>query len=304
MDLQGYKPFLHADSNTNAGGVGVFVAQNLEATVLGEIDFKLNCEDIWLRIFDKNSNNAVILGAIHGHPSGDDNDFITVLNQKIASFGPKQKCYILGDLNINVDPNKSTESATDYMHMLSSNNCYMLIDKLTRVGNNTNTVIDHVITNDTSKIIYPTIFINDITDHFPVGCFVGSQKISTENVKTKKQTFFLRNMRRFNKDKFLAEMVEPLNYFVDLNVTSSKELNEIFTDFVALVHSCKSKHAPLVLASRKKRKLLQKPWITKGILVSIRHKQKLYTSHYLHGSELQKRFNKTYANKLTKIKRL
>ena len=141
--------------------------------------------------FRQKFQQRVILGAIHRHSSGDVNDFITVLNQKIASFGPKQKCYILGDLNINVDRNKSAESATDYMHMLSGNNCYMLIDKLTRVGNNSNTVIDHIIINDTSKIIYPAIFTNDITDHFPVGCFVGSQKISTESVKTKKQTFFL-----------------------------------------------------------------------------------------------------------------
>ena len=36
LDLQGYEPILHADSNTNAGGVGIFVAQNLEATVLGK----------------------------------------------------------------------------------------------------------------------------------------------------------------------------------------------------------------------------------------------------------------------------
>ena len=46
LDLQGYEHILHADSNTNAGGVGVFVAQNLDATVLGKNDFKLNCEDI------------------------------------------------------------------------------------------------------------------------------------------------------------------------------------------------------------------------------------------------------------------
>ena len=51
-------------------------------------------------------------------------------------------------------------------------------------------------------------------------------------------------------------------------------------------------------------KLLQKPWLTKGILVSIRHKQKFYTSLYLQGSKMQKRFFQTYASKLTKIKRL
>ena len=31
-------------------------------------------------------------------------------------------------------------------------------------------------------------------------------------------------------------MVELLNYFVDIDITSSNELNEIFTGFVALVH--------------------------------------------------------------------
>ena len=90
LDLQGYEPILHSDSNTNAGGVGVFVAQNLEASVLGKNDFNHNCEDIWLHIFDKNSNNAFILGVIYRHPSGDVNEFISVLNKKIASFGPKK----------------------------------------------------------------------------------------------------------------------------------------------------------------------------------------------------------------------
>ena len=51
----------------------------------------------------------------------------------------------------------------------------------------------------------------------------------------------------------------------------------------------------------KNRILIQKPWITKKILVSICHKQELYTSYYLGGSESQKRFYITYANKLTKI---
>ena len=65
-------------------------------------------------------------------------------------------------------------------------------------------------------------------------------------------------MRRFNKAKFLTDMVEQLNYYlVDINVTSWNKLNECFTGFVAFVHSCiQSKHAPLVPASRKKTKII------------------------------------------------
>ena len=137
-----------------------------------------------------------ILDVIYRHPSGDVNDFIRVLIQKIASFGPKLKCYSLGDLNINVDTNKRTESGTKYVHMLSNNNCYMLIDKPMRVRNNPNTIVDHVITNDISNIIYLAIFTSDITDYYSVGCFIAYPKISTESVKTKKQTTcFIRDIK-------------------------------------------------------------------------------------------------------------
>ena len=107
------------------------------------------------------------------------------------------------------------------MHMLSNNDCYMLIDKPRRVGNNSNTIIDPVITNNTSNITYLAIFTSHITDHFTVGCFVAHSKISTERVKFKMQSFFIRDMRRFNEDKFLTNMVELINYFLDTNDTSS-----------------------------------------------------------------------------------
>ena len=84
---------------------------------------------------------------------------------------------------------------------------------------------------------------------------MADPKISAEHVKIKKHTFLIRDMQRFRKNKFLAEIVELLNCFVDINVTFSNKLNEIFTDFVTVVHSCMSKHAPLILASRKKTKI-------------------------------------------------
>ena len=45
-----------------------------------------------------------------------------------------------------------------------------------------------------------------------------------------------------------------------------------------------------------------KPWITKGIKISIQKKQKMYKSHYLEENEVAKFLYKSYANKLTKIK--
>ena len=44
------------------------------------------------------------------------------------------------------------------------------------------------------------------------------------------------------------------------------------------------------------------PWISRGILKSIKTKQKLYLSQFVKGNLEQKQLYKKYANKLTKVK--
>ena len=63
-------------------------------------------------------------------------------------------------------------------------------------------------------------------------------------------------------------------------------------------------HAPLQTLSRKKKHFQQKPWITKGLLISIKNKQKLYKTCFLNGKDLDKHYFKIYFNKLTKVKTL
>ena len=46
------------------------------------------------------------------------------------------------------------------------------------------------------------------------------------------------------------------------------------------------------MLSRKRCKLADKPWISKGILVKIRNKQKMYKTHFISGSEMVKRYMK------------
>ena len=61
-------------------------------------------------------------------------------------------------------------------------------------------------------------------------------------------------------------------------------------------------HAPLKQYSRKQRRLRQKPWITKAILKSLKHKQKLYSSQFINGNDVSKQYYKKYSNLLTRIK--
>ena len=56
--------------------------------------------------------------------------------------------------------------------------------------------------------------------------------------------------------------------------------------------------------SKKWRRFSQKPWLTRGIITSIKHKQKLYCTYFLTGNAFEKQFFKKYANKLTRVKKL
>ena len=90
-------------------------------------------------------------------------------------------------------------------------------------------------------------------------------------------------------------------FFRSLQLDTANDVDTCIFKFIDVVKVNIDKHAPLKKATRKQRKLMNKPWITKGILISIKNKQKLYAKCYKSGSEFEKWLYKTYANKLTKV---
>ena len=61
------------------------------------------------------------------------------------------------------------------------------------------------------------------------------------------------------------------------------------------------RHAPMRKASRQKKTKLEKPWVSKAILVSIKRKHKLFKTHFWSNDLRKQREYKTYSKKLSKI---
>ena len=115
-----------------------------------------------------------------------------------------------------------------------------------------------------------------ISDHFPITIIVERRNKKQDNIRCNKQPYFFRNLKKFN-DSFIDNLQSSINNFRhSLSFKYSNEIEKSFSNFIELVTATINTHVPLIKASRKKRKLMNKPWITKGILVSIRRKQKLY----------------------------
>ena len=137
-----------------------------------------------------------------------------------------------------------------------------------------------------------------------MACVLTNSRHEQKN-KHCEQPIYYRDMSHFKKDDFFAELQRLMTEFLDtitLNTTDETEIN--FKNFVSVFKAYIDKHASLKPASRKKRRLLTKPWITNEILDQIKQKQKLYITHYVQGTEEQKRIYKRFANKLTKKKKM
>ena len=92
----------------------------------------------------------------------------------------------------------------------------MLIDIPTRVSGESKTTADHVITNDIHKVIYPCVFLSDISDHLPVACLVASAPKSSTGMpknNNSKENYMYRDTSHFDPDQFKMTLSNQFECF-------------------------------------------------------------------------------------------
>ena len=233
--------------------------------------------------------------------------FCEKLNATLSNLNKSNKKFlILGDLNLNTTGCNQHPHAKDYLNILSSNAAFPLITKPTRITSTSSTLLDHIITNITQNTFLPGILRSDLSDHFfpifPITfCFILLNSKPFKITVNKK----IRSLYKFEPEDYVQELALKLDqFFSHLPEVSSTNFDAIFEDFYHIIKTITNTHAPLKLLSRKQKRLNSKPWITKGILISIKCKKKLHWSDYVNGNEIVKSLYKIYANKLKQIIRL
>ena len=112
----------------------------------------------------------------------------------------------------------------------------------------------------------------DISDHLPVFC-MADIPLKKDN----KQIYF-RDFSKFNSESYLQDI-----YAIDWNAITDQcsDLLEVTAYTIDALKLIVERHAPKKHVSRKQQKLLRKPWISRGILKSIKRKHAMYKSHFL-----------------------
>ena len=233
MHMPGYDVLRLDLGKPKRTGLLVYVASVLKYKRLVEFE-QYNVECIWLEVILKNSK-PIILGFIYRNPAEkmdwEDNfnslmDDVTLLSLETILFG---------DFNIDLLKPKLKWKQNYTVHGLEQ-----LIDKPTRITEDTSTLIDHIYTNTKRSIIEICSPCCSYSDHNPV-C-VTWHKSRAKIPKIGHKTIQYRCFKNFKESDFLADLansqLDQIFQIRDPDVAATFWINTFFSVY--------DKHAPFI----------------------------------------------------------
>ena len=295
VNLPGYNLYFN-NSLTSAGGAAMFVSENLECTENRALCMNVeNCEDVWVDISLSHRNNcSLTIGSVYRHPRNNVDEFSEAFASKISSFTNNKKYVILGDFNIDYTKYNSNNKIKHYADEITSLGCDQLIVVPTRITTHSQSILDHIYVNDSIlRDIHSSAVIEyDISDH--MSTFLSLNVGATKKAPNRP---LVRKITEIKRDVFLNELNQKLRY---LDMQNNLDFEKLINVMKELVDS----YFPLVRQFRKQLKYSHKPWITKGILTSIKTQNRLYEKYLKSKCETNCKTYKMYRNKLTHIKEM
>ena len=151
------------------GGVGVYLKNGLDYERRFDLE-KGSPECIWIELFFKNTT-SLLIGTYYRPPNTSDylpKDFNNAFNNTLIVAQKEQKeVLILGDFNVNyLDKNDNKELKT----IINVNGFEQIVKTATRITPTTETLIDLILTNNSSNIKDTIVYPLSIGDHDIIGC--------------------------------------------------------------------------------------------------------------------------------------
>ena len=143
------------------------------------------------------------------------------------------------------------------------------------------TLLGHAYTSLLKTILLSGVLVTDISDHYPIFSLLSN---AGKNYKTENH-ITVRDFTAFSKDEFNKTLQEALNE----NVVSTMSINEQTKFFLNIFSNTVNKLVPFRKMTQKETRLKRKPSLTRGILKSIKIKNKMFKN--LHSHILSNNYN-------------
>ena len=283
--IEGYK-LVRRDRMAHAGGVCMYINENLNHNNREDLQ-NILLEDLWVEILLPHTK-PLLIGNCYRAPQN--SNATTCLESTLNKISLESDVILMGDFNYCLIKNKTNSFTTK----LSSNGYSQIIKTPTRVTSTTESLIDHIYTNDINKISQSGVIESGISDHYITFC---TRKIF-KNPIGKHNKIKIRSMKDYSNDTFSDSLNEKDWSIVtqeknDVNISLEK-FNTMLIDSIDDV------------APEKEIRIKgnTEPWIDEEALELIRQRDRaLFKSNQNKSNYRLKTKFKELRNKATKVNR-
>ena len=260
--VEGFQTPFRKDNDTNGGGgIIVYVRNDIRAKRREDLETNgISC--LWLEI-TPDKGKSFLVGNMYRPPDSkiEYNDrfeefIVTVLNEE-------KEFILLGDFNKNL---LNADTDREWGNFTTSLGLSQLISEPTRVTNNTQTLIDHIYTNNEDNIRSVNVEKLGVSDHYGIFCNRSSHFSSEKN--NEHQVITYRSFKSFDEACFLNDLcMVPWEIIENFDT-----IDDVVLAWTSLFTEVLDKHAP-IKSHRIKRKY-QPEWLTSEILDLIKERNR------------------------------
>jgi hypothetical protein len=201
FQIDGYRLVTACSDYTRGSGVGIYIKSDIEFEVVcTDVCSGMDIDALCVRVKAGNSNFIVVAAYKHFRCS-----YATCMSNLEELFQALHLTgndfYILGDLNIDLLGHSS--EAVQYRHLLNAYGLSQCLTKPTRIARSSQTLIDHVITNNVMNVIMCNSYFADVSDHNIITCSVDLPKLAPNDPEPTQET---RDMRAYNTESYLQSL--------------------------------------------------------------------------------------------------
>lgn len=293
FNIHGYTTFYSEGKFNQNDGVVVFARHNLNVTFRKEIYTE---NTFTIMNFEIDSYMFCVI-SVYRLPSTNSLRFINELDDLLGTVGRNRICVFAGDINIDI-LNPHEDVANRYLNIIAENGFLSYVNKPTRVTATSSTIIDHIFVREPVGCCLhftPLILQCDIADHFAT-----LLQVNRDFPVTSRSSHSLRSS---------AGVYYSVDYNLLKNNLTSKTWERIYSqtnphiaceNFITELKIAINSSEKSMSVTSKNRKI--KPWITSGLIQSIRTRDKLKATvlKNRHDTGLLQRY-RFYRNKLNNL---
>ena len=260
-------------TESSKGGAFLYINNKINYKMRNDLQIykSKELESIFIEIIESKGQN-IIIGCIYKHPNMSINDFQdNYLTNLLNILSRENKSTILmGDYNINLLQYDTQKDVSDFLDNMYTHSFIPYITSPTRITKTSSTLIDNIFCNEVNEGAKSGNLTISLSDHLAQFLILPSK-----NSKNNKNIdVYQRNMKNLNEEALKSD-IKNIHWDNVLN-TNSMDINQSFSNFYTIINNILDIHAPFKKLSKREIKLKSKPWITKGILKSIKIKNKIH----------------------------